>query len=565
TGYDFLNQTEALFCSPEGYAAIEREYRRIIRQPIEFPATARQGKRLVLESGLWAGVRRLAERLLKLAGPDRPLAGLSLGALGRAIVDTIAALPVYRTYVDERRPVPEGHDRRLLEDALADARARGRPPAEALDLLAAALLGEEGPMRAPGLERLRLRFVQRFQQLCGPAAAKGVEDTAFYIFTPLLSRNEVGGGPEAPLERAVADFHAGNADRAARFPGAMLAVTTHDTKRSADVRARLDVLTELPEAWAGHLDLWRRLNLPHKTLVRGRRVPDPNTVQHLCQAIVGLWPGSPPGPGDLDALRERLEGYMLKAAREAKTRTSWTDPDPEFEAALSKDVAALLSPERSPRFLDDLERFVGRIARPGMWNSVARAVLHLASPGVPDIYQGDELWTLALVDPDNRRAVDYEARIRALDAVERGFDAAPEERRRFLEHLAAHPEDGLVKLHVIRAALRARQRHPGVFASTTYLPLEAAGSAAERVVAFARGGGSAAGASLIAAVARLQGGNGRGFEAWAGTSLPIPDGWPRSWTCVLSGERVAADASRSLPVADLFGGLPAALLLNDSG
>ncbi|MBA3258289.1 MAG: hypothetical protein H0T68_02335 [Gemmatimonadales bacterium] len=385
-------------------------------------AELREGKRLVLEPALSAGVRRLAERLLKLPGTDRPRRGVPLQAVARAISETIIALPVYRTYVDERHPVPEGEDRRLLEAALAEARARGRARAEALELLEAALLPTGGPLADPALERFRLRFVQRFQQLSGPATAKGVEDTAFYRYTPLLSRNQVGGGPEAPLARAVEAFHAGNACRAANFPRAMLAATTHDTKRNADVRARLDVLSEIAAEWAERLDLWRKLNVPFKTAARGRRLPDPNTVQHLFQALLGIWPLEPLGVGDLEGLRDRLSAYALKATREAKQRTSWTEPDPEFEEALRVDVEAILSPERAPRLLDEVERFARRIGWAGLWNGLSRTVLHLSSPGVPDIYQGDELWSFALVDPDNRRPVDYEERARKLEEVARGME-----------------------------------------------------------------------------------------------------------------------------------------------
>jgi (1->4)-alpha-D-glucan 1-alpha-D-glucosylmutase len=568
TGYDFLNQAEALFIAPEGFAAMEREYRRVIRQPLEFPSIARLGKRLVLESGLSAGVRRLAERVLKLAGPDRPLEHVPVAALARAIVETIVALPVYRTYVDERQPVPEGEDRRLLAGAIAEARGRGRARADALDLLESVLLPRDAAAPAPGMVQFRLRFVQRFQQVSGPATAKGVEDTAFYVYTPLLSRNEVGGGPDAPLAEAVAEFHRAGAERAARFPRAMLAATTHDTKRSADTRARLDVLSELPQEWAARLDYWRRLNLPHKTLVRGRRLPDPNTVQHLLQAIVGIWPLTPMGVGELADLRERLTTYMLKAAREAKAHTSWTDPDPEFEEALRRDVEALLAPDRTPRFHDDVERFVARIGRPGMWNALARTVLQLSAPGVPDVYQGDELWNFALVDPDNRRPVDFETRARVLEQVEREADGPVESRRRFLEELISGPEDGRVKLHVIRAVLRARGTRPGAFTSSHYHPLRAAGPAAERVVAFARGG-EPEGDRLVTVVPRLTAGLAAGAAPtgpalWTGTVLPLPTGWPSRWTCALSGEPVRASADGTLALADLFRRLPAALLLSDS-
>jgi len=546
TGYDFLNQAEALFIAADGFERLEQDYRRVIRQPLTFPALVRQGKRLVLEAALSAGVRRLAERLQRLA-PAPPPAGrpVPVRVLARAITETIVALPVYRTYVDERAPAAE--DRRLLEAALAEARARGRAEAAALDLLEAALLGAGGGAR--------LRFVQRFQQLSGPAAAKGVEDTAFYAYAPLLSRNEVGGGPEEPLSRALADFHGGNVERAAQWPHTMLAVTTHDTKRTADVRSRLDVLADLPGEWSGRLDYWRRLNLPHKRSVRGRRLPDPSTVHHLFQAMVGIWPSSPVGPGALDELHGRIAGYMLKAVREAKLRTSWTDPDPEFEAALLADVEALFSPARSPRFLDDLERWVTRIARPGLRKAAARTVLHLASPGIPDLYQGDEIWNLALVDPDNRRAVDYQRREALLEELERGALAEAGGRRRWLAELATAPEDGRLKLHLVRSALVARRERPGPFRSRSYRALEAEGPAREHLVAFGRG---EADDLLLAAVPR------RPVESafWRDTVIPLPPAWPRAWRCALSSERVEAGPG-GLSVEGLFGILPGALLLSD--
>ncbi len=555
TGYDFLNQVEGLFIDPGGYEALEDEYRRVIRQPLEFPAVARQGKRLVLETGLSAGVRRLADRLLKVPAQAHSRSAVTPQELVRAIVETIVALPVYRTYVDGRSLIPGPEDLRLLEGALADARARGRSSAAALDLLEEALLG--GDRAVCG----------RFQQLSGPATAKGIEDTAFYAYAPLLSRNEVGGGPEAPLTQAAAAFHAANARRAAQWPGGLLAVTTHDTKRTADVRARLDVLSEVPAEWADRVRLWRNLNLPHKRTVRGGRVPDPATVSHIFQAMVGVWPLAPLGVGDLQVLRERIEGYMVKAVREAKLRTTWTDPDETFEEALRADVEALFAPDRSPRFLDDLERFVARIARAGLWNALSRTVMHLASPGVPDLYQGDELWTFALVDPDNRRPVSFEHRRRMLEEVEPAAAGDAETRVRCLSELVGYPEDGRLKLHVIRAALAARKERPAAFRSPTYLPLEAAGRSADRVIAFGRGEGTE---RLVAVVPRflaghvLNGGAPTDRGLWDSTGLPLPAGWPSRWTCVLSGRSLQAEPKHGLRAADLFGILPVALLLADT-
>jgi (1->4)-alpha-D-glucan 1-alpha-D-glucosylmutase len=566
TGYDFLNQAEAVFLDPLGADAIEREYRRVIRSPLEFGAVAREGKRLVLEAGLSAGVRRLADRLLKLAGPGRPLPAVRRQALTLAIVETIVALRVYRTYVDERCPVPEGEDRRLLEAALADARSRGRAPSDALDLLQAVLLEHPGWADLPDITRFRLRFVQRFQQISGPATAKGIEDTAFYVYAPILSRNEVGGGPEISLSLAVDEFHRGNAHRAERWPATLLAVTTHDTKRSADARARLDVLTEVPEEWARRLDLWRNMSYGYSPMVRGRRTPDANTWYHLFQALVAIWPLQRFEVGQLEELRSRIAGYALKAVREAKVHTSWTEPDQAFEGALQSGLDALLSPARSPRFLDDIDRFVQQVGRAGLWNSVARTVLHLTAPGVPDIYQGDELWNLSLVDPDNRRPVDFETRMRLLEEVERGFAAAPEARRGFLAELPTRPEDGRIKLHIVQRLLLARRRWPDVFVGGAYRPLQASGPAADFVVAFAREAGPRRAVVIVPRLVsiRLASSLPAGASLWEETTVSVPSEWPRDWSCALSGEVVEAHAAGILRVSDVFRTLAAACLLSPS-
>ncbi|HEX2249648.1 MAG TPA: malto-oligosyltrehalose synthase, partial [Gemmatimonadales bacterium] len=533
TGYDFLNQTEGLFISPDGYAAIEQEYRRIIRQPLEFSAIARLAKRRVLESALSAGVRRLAERLLKLSAITKAVPAIKVHALAVAIVETIASLPVYRTYVDSTTPVARGEDRKLLEAALSDARQRGRAQADALDLLAAALLGTEEALRDPEVEGVRLRFVQRFQQVSGPATAKGIEDTAFYSYAPLLSRNEVGGGPDTDLARAVADFHAANCRRATEWPGTMLAATTHDTKRTADVRSRLDVLSELPAEWAHAVESWRRINLAHKHELNGQRAPDPNTVYHVLQAIVGVWPRSTqvasgavrPDEDCVAALRERLVQYSLKAAREAKVKTSWTDPDQEFEAALQHYVESVLTPELSSEFLADLSNFVRRIGRHGMWNALSRALLHLTSPGVPDLYQGDELWNFALVDPDNRRPVQYDVRARLLEVVEAG-PTEDDERRDWLTDLVAQVEDGRLKLHLIRTVLHLRRHDPQLFLTGSYTPLNAEGPSGHQVIGFARqqNGQRAIVLAPRLLASRLSDPDKRptSSEIWEGTYLPLP-------------------------------------------
>ncbi len=562
TGYDFLNQAERLFLSPAGLAAIENEYRRILRQPLDFPDIALLAKRLVLDTALSSGVRGLARRLLRVTDPGAPGGVQTMHAVMRALVEVIACLPVYRTYIDGRPGPVDEEDIRLLAEAVERARVRG-PAGPALAFVESALLESIAP-EPESAEGRRRRFVQRLQQLSGPATAKGIEDTAFYRFAALFSTNEVGGAPEAPLAAAVEEFHAAASERAADWPAAMLATTTHDTKRTADVRARLDVLAEIPEEWARQVARWRRRNLEFKRTVGGRRAPDPNSVYQFLQAMVGIWPDEAPSTRELGELRDRLTAYAVKAAREAKERTSWTDPDEEFEAALTGSIESLLTPERSRLFLDELQRFAGRIAPAGRWNALSRTLLQLTSPGTPDIYQGDELWNHALVDPDNRRPVDLSRRSALLDEVEREFERPETARREFLARLLASAADGRLKLHVVTRALHARGRRAELRAGA-YHPLRAEGPAENHIVAFGRSsGGSFAMIAVPRLIARWILDEERlptDAAIWTGTSVPIPGDWPSRWTCALSGDTVVRRDGVRLAADDLFHRLPVALLL----
>ncbi|MGH7717933.1 MAG: malto-oligosyltrehalose synthase [Gemmatimonadaceae bacterium] len=516
TGYEFMNDLERIFIDPRGAAEVETLYRRvarITRPELDFGEVAIRGKLLVLRTSLEADVRRLAGLLGATAREAR-----------EAIVQLIACLPVYRTYLDPHTLVPDESDREVLARALACARERTAAHPGALDALEDALLG--GARARQRDELARPSFAARVQQTSGPATAKGVEDMALYRYVPLISLNEVGGDPGRPLEEAVGALHRGNAERAGAWPRALLATNTHDTKRSADVRARVDVLSEMPAEWARQVARWRRLNRPHRTRLRGRLAPDASTEYLLYQTLVGMWPllVSATAPTDdlvakgyyrvvglperdtMETLRERVSAYMLKAAREAKAHTSWTDPNEEWEQALTRFIHGILSDaenaehgmrreapasrvprsRRSRSFVSAITSFTFRIARPGMWNALARVLIHLGAPGTPDLYQGDELWSFALVDPDNRRPVDYALRRRLLEEVGQRFATGGSERERLVREMVEAPQDGRVKLHVTHRALRARQEHPELFTRGDYLPLHAHGPAAIHVFAFAR-------------------------------------------------------------------------------
>ena len=557
TGYEFLNALEAVFVDPEGLGAIAEWYRMtILRRRVSYRSLLLSAKRRVLMTSLWPDVRRLS-RLLALALPGERA---SLRALQEAIVEVIASLAVYRTYRSGRAREPGTEDRSRLEHAVSAALRDGRAPAAAVDALAGVLLGD---LRDDGGHRLRV--VQRFQQLSGPAMAKGGEDTALYVWVPLLSLNDVGSEPDAPLDDALPRLHRLNAARAARWPGALSATTTHDTKRSADARARLDVLSEMPEDWMALVRLWQRSTRRHRTRVRGRWSPDSNLEYLLYQTLVSLWPfperhaprGALPAPDAREALRVRVVAYALKAAREAKVHTGWVDPDEAWEAGVTRFVNALFD---DAAMVQDVTEVAGRIGRPGVWNAMARTLVHCTAPGVPDLYQGDELWNFALVDPDNRRPVDFAARARLLDDLE----TRDADRAALAAELAAWPEDDRSKLHVIRVALAARRRHPDLFAGA-YQPLRAVGAYARHVVAFAR---LAAGALAVTVVPRFTlsiapDGAAPVGSVWRDTAVLLPPTGERVVDTV-TGRPVSLPADGGpVPMRTLLGTFPVALLVPD--
>jgi (1->4)-alpha-D-glucan 1-alpha-D-glucosylmutase len=509
---------------------------------MQFSSIARDAKLAVLRGSLRPDVRRLAAGLARLSKSARTNA--SSAQLEPAIAELIASLPVYRTYIDGR-PVTQEADRAVVERALADALTKAAEGHDALRFVADVLLDARSDIDPAD----RLRFVTRFQQTSGPAMAKGVEDTALYVYVPLVSRNEVGGGPDRPLVAAVDHFHRANARRVEQWPITLNATNTHDTKRSADVRARLDALSECSVDWERAVRRWRRLNARHRTTVRGRLAPDTNTEYLIYQTLLSLWPMPRAGRrvDDLpdrawrESARLRLVRYALKAAREAKTRTSWVAPSADYENALDAFVSAILEPHDDAPFLTDVARLVARIAPLSVANSLSRVVLHLASPGTPDIYQGDEQWSFTLVDPDNRGQIDYDAALRALEEVE-----AP-----------SYPaEPSRSKLFVVRRLLALRRERSELFRVGSYLPIRAAGELADHVVAFARVHQDR---HVLVIANRLSGGLESSDDRWRDTRLELPKQlhqvrW-RSWLAADSpvyGQTIQMSAVlRTIPVAVL--------------
>lgn len=482
TGYDFANLVNGLFVDAANEGHLNRIYGVFIGEKPDFAEVAYRAKKLVMNTTLAAELNVLASQLSRIALTSRYTCDFTVNRLRDALSDVVAGFPVYRTYVTQSALSDD--DRRHIDWAVALAKKQSRlADASVFDFVRDALTGELAAGRPRDHADQVFGFAMRFQQFTGPVAAKGIEDTAFYIYNRLLSLNEVGGDP-GRFGVGVAAFHRAAQERGLRWPHAMLATSSHDTKRSEDVRARIDALSEMPAEWLEHLRRWRRVNRSRKRVVEGQAAPSHNDEYFLYQTLLGVWPPADPDAAEFERLRGRVKAYMQKAVREAKVHSSWLNPSLEYEAALDGFVDSLLAGGGRNYFLQDFLPFQRRVARIGMLNSLSQTLIKLASPGVPDFYQGNELWDFSLVDPDNRRPVDYELRRSLL----RDLAEAPagEARLAWLGELLARMEDGRVKLYLTWRGLQCRRRLPQLFQGGLYLPLRVSGERAEHVCAFAR-------------------------------------------------------------------------------
>lgn len=547
TGYDFLAQLNGVFVDRRHEEEVTGLYRRFTGDRATYGEHLYRGKLLIQRVSLPGEVNVLAEHLERIAEADLRSRDFTLSALRDVIREVIAAFPVYRTYVraDGAR---EPGDNAKIERAIRDAREHTRAANRDLDPSLFSFLEAVLKLDAPD-ETTRERyagFALKFQQLTGPVTAKGAEDTAFYRYARLLSLNEVGGDP-ALFGTPRKAFHADARGRAERWPDAMLAGSTHDTKRGEDTRARLSVLSEVPQAWAAQLNAWLPLIRDHERPLDLGPAPTRLDTYTLVQSALGAYPLD----GQTDDFADRLSAYMLKAAREAKLRTSWAAPDGEYEAALDGLVRGLLADER---FTTGLRELHGRISPYGAQNGLSAALVRLTAPGVPDTYQGSEGWNQSLVDPDNRRPVDYAGRTRRLSRIERRW---PEGGLRLARELLAGYEDGGVKLLVTWAALQTRAAHPDLFRHGSYRPIEAG----KYLLAFARefGDGVAVTAAprftLTLTRERMPWALG---EVWGNRQLTLPR--PGLYENVLTGERFAVRSDK-IPVAKVLEEFPLALLV----
>jgi (1->4)-alpha-D-glucan 1-alpha-D-glucosylmutase len=570
TGYGFLNLVAGLFIDGRQTPRLRRIYAQITGGQATFDETAYGSKCAILDSSMAAELNVLAHALNRISEGDRRCRDFTLQSCRRALREVVACFPLYRTYVSERGA--SAFDREAVAAAIAEARRRN-PLVEGsiFEFLEENLLPPAAGSADPGAAE-RLRFAMHAQQVTAPVQAKGVEDTAFYRYHALLAANDVGGHP-GRLGVSPAEFHDANRRRLADWPLEMLATSTHDTKRGEDARLRLAALSELTGEWRQAVSRWMRTNARHRTKIGGAWAPDRNDEYLFYQALLGVWPAEPPAAPPRQApagLAPRLTAYMQKAVREAKVHTSWIEENPAYGRAVAHFVEHTLASGTSARFLASFAPLARRVARAGALNSLAQLVLKLVAPGVPDFYQGSELWNLSLVDPDNRHPVDFDARRRQLDALIPVIEDANAGRvvAGEVSALLDHWEDGRIKLYVTAAGLQTRRRHADLLAAGTYDPLETGGRGADHLVGFARSDRSGA---LLAIVPRLTATLITGEApvpapaVWDATRILLPDRLPAPARCqhLLTGEPIevrGGAGQRWLDAADLFRSCPVALL-----
>ncbi len=484
TGYEFANAVNGLFVDSTSQEAFDQLYTNFIGEKFSFPNLAYQKKKQIMWFSLASEVNVLTNLLHQIAERQWLYRDFTLNSLRNAIREVIACFPVYRTYVTREQTKVDRNDQNQIEAAINWAKKRN-PTVESsvFDFMREVLLlhfpddlDEEG-------RNEWYNFVMKFQQCSGPVIAKGLEDTSFYIYNRLISLNEVGGEPDQ-FGVSVEHFHRQQMMRLHDWPSSMLTTSTHDTKRSEDVRARINVLSEIPQEWKAALDRWTSYNQPKKTLLDdGQLVPGANGEYFLYQTLLGIWPFEHKIDGPLihRELIERVKVYMLKALKEAKVNTSWLNQNNEYEAAVGRFIENILEPDDlENRFLRDFTSLQRKIAHYGVFNSLSQALLKFTSPGVPDIYQGNEIWDFSLVDPDNRRVVDYELRAALLSKVEQIEDVSG------VRNLVESKEDGRIKLFVTYRTLNFRHQHRTLFEKGAYIPLEASGERSENICAFSR-------------------------------------------------------------------------------
>ncbi|HYV36899.1 MAG TPA: malto-oligosyltrehalose synthase [Gemmataceae bacterium] len=566
SGYDFLNYANGLFVNSRNATAFARIYQEWINDDTPFAEWAYQKKSLILHVSLASELQILAYQLDRLAQKNRWSRDYTLNSLRRAVREVIACFPVYRSYINDDGV--RDTDRRYVEMAVRFAMTRNPTMSRFIYQFLRDSLLLKYPDTASDQDKAEQRhFAGKFQQVSSPVMAKGIEDTAFYTFNRFLSLNEVGGNAER-FGLAPEALHRYFQERQSKWPYALSPLSTHDTKRSEDVRARLNVLSEMPDEWREAVTRWSQMNSRLRQTVDDVSVPDRNEEYFLYQTLIGAWPLEPYTPEDYAAFVSRIQAYMLKALHEAKVHSSWINPNPEYDDAVRTFASRILDETANADFINDFRAFQGRLSKLGLLNSLSQTLLKIVSPGVPDTYQGTELWDFSLVDPDNRRPVDFERRRHMLDELQlRAVTPSSELARELTNSMA----DGRIKLFVTWQALCCCRAHPGLFSTGAYEPVETSGAKRDHVFSFVRRQGDK---EALVAVPRLVAGlapNGDLLQAqyvWQDTNLVLPRGQSaQRYRNIFTGESflpTVDNGRRTLALAQVFADFPVALFIAET-
>ena len=552
TGYDFLNYLNGLFVWKPSEKEMSRIYHSLSGVRPGFEDLVADKKRLFMGKHMAGDIDNLAHKLKSVFSGRRYGSDFTMYGLRRALVEIMAYFPVYRTYISELGIGDP--DKFYIDQAIESARRSQADLNKELDAIKGILLYDPEIKPDDGEKEDMRDFTKRFQQITGPLMAKGAEDTAFYIYNRLISLNEVGGSPEK-FGVSLDEFHAFNMKRAKDWPFSLNATSTHDTKRGEDVRTRIDFLSEISDEWGRKVKSWQKMNRKLKTKSGIYLFPDNNDEYSIYQTIVGAFPFL---EGEIDIFRERVKQYIVKAVREAKVYSSWLRPDEAYEKACTNFVDNILASSNPNPFLEDLKIFHKKVAHFGVFSSLSQVLIKLTAPGVPDIYQGTELWDLSLVDPDNRRPVDFSVRREILERIRAEDENLPLLAKDLLEN----KESGVVKLFLTYRALRARSNFDELFRSGDYRPLGTVGEFARNVVSFSR---ELNGVKCVVAAPRFlskvseEGKMPLGRNVWKDTVIELPEGYPAKWYDAITGRKITAGGAIS--AGDLFDVFPGALLV----
>ncbi|MFN6477344.1 malto-oligosyltrehalose synthase [Nostoc sp. DedQUE07] len=554
SGYDFLNYVNGVFCQTENESAFDKIYQNFISSRADYASVVKDKKHLILEKNLAGDIDNLALLLKNVSSKYRYGNDFTLNGLKRAIAEVLTLFPIYRTYI-----TPDGigeSDRATIQEVIRQAKEQVPLLQNELNFIEKLMLLEFDNSLTQTEREQWIYFVLRMQQYSGPLMAKGVEDTTLYVYNRLLSLNEVGGNP-GHFGIELAKFHAFNKQHQATWPHTMNTTATHDTKRGEDVRARLNVLSEIPNEWDQQVNTWSAINRGHRSDRHGFAMPDRNDEYFLYQTLVGAFPFA---EHEHASFVERVKDYIIKAIREAKVHTAWLRPDSEYEEACTSFIEKVLDPAISGEFLEAFRPFQQQIAEYGIFNSLSQTLLKITAPGVPDLYQGTELWELSLVDPDNRRPVDFEQRRTYLSAIR---EQVKTDILGLIQELLNDKTDGRIKLFLTAQLLQARTNYVSLFQDGDYLPLEVQGTYANHIIAFARREGNQ---TAIAIAPRFltsliqPGDNPLGESVWQDTHLQLPPGTSPTWKNVLTQQPL--QTTETLSIATALTHFPVALLIS---